>query len=1080
MYKRFFVALACFFFLSLSLAKSASFAACSPSVKLAGYPDTFTSIQAAYDYASSPAGRNLSSFKLMLAGGLFSEDLVLNGGAVVLDGGYDCSFVSKDSASNVYGTITISSGSLTYAADTGALTVTSTAQCEFDRDGDGYSSIGSCSGTADDCNDNNASVYPGAPEICDGLDNDCYGQVDEGLMPVDADGDGYYAIGSCGAGLDDCNDSNGNINPNALDIPYDGIDQDCSGADLAFAEGDDCIDCHVPADGMSSLHSSNLAADTTCVLCHAVPVSNILSGHYGDTVRTAGNNMAAGANINCYSCHDSNQFNHSGGIALGNGSNTVWGKVATLGVYVANLSCDTCHQNRASVHATATAHNNRIIESRCGECHTSDNSALGSAGSGTLASAANVDALHGVVSAMHCALCHNYTGTRLEAGNVRQTIQQGLEGTPVSCTDCHVTQRTNHYEGFTHSGEVGPNDLSYDAPGQPCGNCHVVANWTQIDNIEHNVPTNGAGSCATCHNSQRQEVIDALALGATPTYCLDCHSGLYLTRHVDHVDLGYVTDTTACLACHDSDAVNNGTVTMSHLNNCLHCHIDTTTLALQPGIPVGGGECITCHTGGWEAEHTPALDHTVLVTVGTTDCASCHDDTLVSAAPETHNACASCHNADGGLIGSALGTSFAIIGDCTTCHGGTWSALHPTTSFNHDSLVTVGATGCASCHDDTLVSAAPETHNACTSCHDAATGALIGSAIGQTGTGDCTTCHTGTWDTMHPTTAFNHGGLVTVGATACASCHDDTLVSAAAETHNTCASCHDTATGTLIGSAFGQTGSGDCTTCHTGTWEAEHTPELSHTALVTVGSTSCADCHDDTLVSAATETHNACASCHDANGGLIGSAIGTSFAVGGDCATCHGSNWEPTHTGYTHTVALGSGDLTNGVSCGDCHVVANWAEIDSIEHNVATNGAGSCATCHNSPRQEVIDAIILGANPTNCLPCHSGKDTTHGSIDHVAAGYVTTGPATCAICHDPGAAADATVIATHLNNCSLCHTTVPNLQPGIPVGGGDCAACHSGGWEAEHTPELSHTALVTVGTTDCASCHDDTLISACG
>ena len=80
------------------------------------------------------------------------------------------------------------------------------------------------------------------------------------------------------------------------------------------------------------------------------------------------------------------------------------------------------------------------------------------------------------------------------------------------------------------------------------------------------------------------------------------------------------------------------------------------------------------------------------------------------------------------------------------------------------------------------------------------------------------------------------------------------------------------------------------------------------------------------------------------------------------------------HTGYTHTVALGSGDLTNGVSCGDCHVVANWAEIESIEHNVATNGAGSCATCHNSPRQEVIDAIALGTNPTNCLPCHSGKD----------------------------------------------------------------------------------------------------------
>ena len=80
-----------------------------------------------------------------------------------------------------------------------------------------------------------------------------------------------------------------------------------------------------------------------------------------------------------------------------------------------------------------------------------------------------------VVSAAHCALCHDYTGTRLEAGVVRQTIQNGLDGIVVSCTDCHTAQRTNHYEGFTHSEAVGPGDLSYDAPGQPCGNCHVVA-----------------------------------------------------------------------------------------------------------------------------------------------------------------------------------------------------------------------------------------------------------------------------------------------------------------------------------------------------------------------------------------------------------------------------------------------------------------------------------------------------------------------------------------------------------------------------------------------------------------------------
>ncbi len=170
-------------------------------------------------------------------------------------------------------------------------------------------------------------------------------------------------------------------------------------------------------------------------------------------------------------------------------------------------------------------------------------------------------------------------------------------------------------------------------------------------------------------------------------------------------------------------------------------------------------------------------------------------------------------------------------------------------------IVTVGSTGCADCHNDTLISAAAETHNACASCHDATTGALIGSAIGTSFAvgGDCTTCHSGTWEAEHPT-VNDHTSLVTVGATNCAACHDDTLISAATETHNACASCHDATTGALIGSAIGTSFAvgGDCTTCHSGTWEAEHTPVMDHSGIVTVIGTDCVGCHDDTLVSAAT------------------------------------------------------------------------------------------------------------------------------------------------------------------------------------------------------------------------------------
>ncbi len=106
-----------------------------------------------------------------------------------------------------------------------------------DLDGDGV-----LEGT--DCDDTDAAVFPGAEEICNGVDDDCDGEIDVGaadasLWYADADGDGYGDTSDTGteacerpaesaAEPTDCDDGDPMIHPAAAER-CNGLDDDCDG-----------------------------------------------------------------------------------------------------------------------------------------------------------------------------------------------------------------------------------------------------------------------------------------------------------------------------------------------------------------------------------------------------------------------------------------------------------------------------------------------------------------------------------------------------------------------------------------------------------------------------------------------------------------------------------------------------------------------------------------------------------------------------------------------------------------------------------------------------------------------------------
>jgi hypothetical protein len=202
---------------------------------------------------------------------------------------------------------------------------------DTDDDDDGAIAASCCNASVHerqcgpDCDDTNSRIGPKVSEICDGVDNDCDGRIDEEvelLLFRDADADGYgageVALRSCtkvrGYSSDDgdCDDTDPAIHPGAPEsCATPAIDRDCNGKENDLAGGCACqagSERPCPLPGLCSAGVLACIDQVWAATCSISPVPEACNGLDDD----CDGQVDEGTTVDCYEDTDGDGYAPAG------------------------------------------------------------------------------------------------------------------------------------------------------------------------------------------------------------------------------------------------------------------------------------------------------------------------------------------------------------------------------------------------------------------------------------------------------------------------------------------------------------------------------------------------------------------------------------------------------------------------------------------------------------------------------------------------------------------------------------------------------------------------------------------------